>query len=145
MPHSLTRSVPHTVNYIQREVLWHARGREGKVCLKCPLCELFIFINLFCLQEGYISAVKAVLKQVVCLDKDGQGDCVEKNGQLNGCAENGNGNHKDNGEVESVMDTQEEGDSMKSPSAPKGKGRRSKSDPEPKSESLPPWLLVLYL
>lgn len=91
-------------------------------------------------QDGYISAVKAVLKQVVCLDKGSQGDAAETNGQTNGFAENGN--HKDNGEVEASMDTQEEGESLKSPSAPKGRGRRSKADSEPKSESSPPFIVV---
>lgn len=97
--------------------------------------QLIFFV--FTHKDGYISAVKAVLKQVVCLDKSSQGDCAETNGQTNGFAENGNGNHKDNGEVEAAMDAQEEGESLKSPSAPKGKGRRSKADCEPKSESCP--------
>uniref|UniRef100_A0A672RMW2 DNA (cytosine-5)-methyltransferase n=1 Tax=Sinocyclocheilus grahami TaxID=75366 RepID=A0A672RMW2_SINGR len=40
-----------------------------------------------------------------------------------------NGSHKDDGEQEGAMDTREEGDAMKSPSAPKGRGgRRSKAD-----------------
>uniref|UniRef100_A0A8C2IQ98 DNA (cytosine-5-)-methyltransferase 1 n=1 Tax=Cyprinus carpio TaxID=7962 RepID=A0A8C2IQ98_CYPCA len=53
------------------------------------------------------------------------------NRHLNGFSENGS--HKDEGEQEGAMDTQEEGDAIKSPSAPKGRGgRRSKADSEPK-------------
>uniref|UniRef100_A0A672RPM9 DNA (cytosine-5)-methyltransferase n=1 Tax=Sinocyclocheilus grahami TaxID=75366 RepID=A0A672RPM9_SINGR len=53
------------------------------------------------------------------------------NGHSNSFSENGS--HKDDGEQEGAMDTREEGDAMKSPSAPKGRGgRRSKADSEPK-------------
>lgn len=78
-----------------------------------------------------MSEVKAVLKKALGVVKEGDG--VEQNGHLNGFSENGS--HKDDGEQEGAMDTQEEGDAIKSPSAPKGRGgRRSKADSEAQSE-----------
>lgn len=75
--------------------------------------------------------MKAILKKALGVVKVDDG--VEQNGHSNGFAENGS--HKDNGEQDGAMDTQEEGDAIKSPSAPKGRGgRRSKADSEPKSE-----------
>ncbi len=81
-------------------------------------------------QEVYMSEVKVVLKKALGVVKE---DEVEQNGHSNGFSENGS--HKDEGEQERAMDTQEEGDAIKSPSASKGRGgRRSKADSEPKSE-----------
>uniref|UniRef100_A0A672RNF0 DNA (cytosine-5)-methyltransferase n=1 Tax=Sinocyclocheilus grahami TaxID=75366 RepID=A0A672RNF0_SINGR len=81
--------------------------------------------------EVYTSEVKAVLKKALGVVKEDEG--VEQNGHSNSFSENGS--HKDDGEQEGAMDTREEGDAMKSPSAPKGRGgRRSKADSEPKSE-----------
>lgn len=78
-----------------------------------------------------MSEVKAMLKKALGVVKEDEG--VEQNGHSNGFSENGS--HKDEGEQEGAMDTQEEGDAIKSPSAPKGRGgRRSKADSEPKSE-----------
>uniref|UniRef100_A0A672RP14 DNA (cytosine-5)-methyltransferase n=1 Tax=Sinocyclocheilus grahami TaxID=75366 RepID=A0A672RP14_SINGR len=79
--------------------------------------------------EVYTSEVKAVLKKALGVVKEDEG--VEQNGHSNSFSENGS--HKDDGEQEGAMDTREEGDAMKSPSAPKGRGgRRSKADSEPK-------------
>lgn len=76
--------------------------------------------------------MKAVLKKVLSLGKEGHGDGVEQNGHSNGFSENGS--HKDNGK-KGVMEAQEQGETMKSPSTSKGRGgRRSKADSEPKSE-----------
>lgn len=58
-------------------------------------------------------------------------DGAEQNGHSNGLSENGS--HKDDGEQEGAMETQEE-DAVKSPSGPRGRGRRSKADSEPKSK-----------
>lgn len=67
------------------------------------------------------------------LEKDDQSNSVEQNGHSNGISENGS--HTESEEKEGAMETQEEGDTVKSPSAPKGRsGRRSKADSEPKSE-----------
>lgn len=83
------------------------------------------------LQEVYTSEVKAVLKKALGVVKEDEGK--EQNGHSNGFSENGS--HKDDGEQEGAMDTQEDGEAIKSPSAPKGRGgRRSKADSEPKSE-----------
>lgn len=62
----------------------------------------------------------------------GKEDGAEQNGHSNGLSENGS--HKDDGEQEGAMETQEE-DAAKSPSGPRGKARRSKADAEPKSMS----------
>ena len=79
------------------------------------------------------SEVKAVLKKALGLGKDGQRDGAEQNGHSNGISENGS--HEGKGEKEGAMETQEEGDTIKSPSATKGRsGRRSKADSEPKSK-----------
>lgn len=75
--------------------------------------------------------VKAILKKALGVVRVDDG--VEQNGHSNGFSENGS--HKDDGEQEGAMDTREEGDAVKSPSAPKGRGgRRSKADSETKSE-----------
>lgn len=75
--------------------------------------------------------MKTILKKALGVVKVDDG--VEQNGHSNGFSENGS--HKDDGEQEGAMDTQEDGDAIKSPSAPKGRGgRRSKADSEPKSE-----------
>ncbi|RXN04401.1 DNA (cytosine-5)-methyltransferase 1-like protein [Labeo rohita] len=79
--------------------------------------------------EVYTSEVKAVLKKALGVVKEDEGK--EQNGHSNGFSENGS--HKDDGEQEGAMDTQEDGEAIKSPSAPKGRGgRRSKADSEPK-------------
>lgn len=78
-----------------------------------------------------MSEVKVVLKKALGVVKEDEE--VDQNGHSNGFSENGS--HKDEGEQERAMDTQEEGDAIKSPSAPKARGgRRSKADSEPKSE-----------
>lgn len=75
--------------------------------------------------------MKAILKKALGVVKVDDG--AEQNGHSNGFPENGS--LKDDGEQEGAMDTQEDGDAVKSPSAPKGRGgRRSKADSEPKSE-----------
>lgn len=77
--------------------------------------------------------MKAVLKKALGLGKEGHGDGAEQNGHSNGFSENGS--HEDNSEKEGAMETQEEEETIKSPSTSKGRGgRRSKADSEPKSE-----------
>lgn len=77
--------------------------------------------------------MKAVLKKVLSLGKEGHGDGAEQNGHSNGFSENGS--HKDNCEKERAMETQDQGETLKSPSTSKGRGgRRSKVDSELKSE-----------
>lgn len=78
-------------------------------------------LYLLFFQEVYISKVKALLGKELHLE----------NGNSNGYT---NGSHKDEDGEEASMDVQEEEETMKSPTASKGKGgRRSKTNSDTKS------------
>lgn len=86
------------------------------------------------LQEAYISKVKALLGKELHLENGSHVDGAEQNGKMNGFT---NGSHKDEDSEDVTMDSQEEEEAIKSPTAPKGKGgRRSKANSDSKSKCL---------
>lgn len=82
-------------------------------------------------QEVYITKVKALLGKELNLENGSHVDGVEQNGKTNGFT---NGSHKDEDGEDATMDTQEDEEAVKSPTASKGKGgRRSKANSDTKS------------
>lgn len=86
----------------------------------------------FFLKEVYISKVKALLGKELHLENGSHSDDAEKNGKTNGFS---NGSHKDEHDEDVTMSVQEEEEeSVKSPTASKGKGgRKSKANSDTKS------------
>lgn len=95
-----------------------------------------------CMQDGYLSKVKALLGQELSLENGSHSDKDKANGRANGFVENGS--HVDDNAEETCMDAEEGSVSLKSPSTTKARGgRRSKADGEPKSKSGAPWCIVM--
>lgn len=83
-------------------------------------------------QEVYISKVKALLGKELHFENGSHVDGVEQNGKTNGFT---NGSHKDEDSEDITMDGQGEEETVKSPTAPKGKGgRKSKANSDTKSK-----------
>lgn len=84
-------------------------------------------------QEGYISKVKALLGNELCLENGSHADGTKQNGKTNGFSTNGS--HKDEDGGDEAMDVHKEADALKSPTVSKGKGgRKSKADSDAKSK-----------
>lgn len=82
-------------------------------------------------QEVYITKVKALLGKELNFENGSHGDSVEQNGKTNGFT---NGSHKEEDGEDATMDTQEDEETVKSPT-PKGKGgRKSKANSDTKSK-----------
>lgn len=109
--------------------------RSSEWCLiGWPVAAVFnFFANHLLPQEGYLSKVKALLGEELCVENGSHADSPKLNGQSNGVTENGSHGEEDG--ATGAMETEGEGEAVKSSSAPKARGgRKSKTEADAKSE-----------